>query len=101
MPRNSRLSAALTRARKRRGWSPYKAANRIGFPSTNTLRTLEGRNPDRNPGGADCKLSTVLDIIEVYWPDVTLEDFAGRKLLFKLVPKNVPSDRVLKHADTG
>lgn len=68
----------------------------MGLSSTNLLRTLEGLNPDRAPGGADCKLSTVLAVIQTYWPDVTLDDFADRDLLFKLVPTDAKSHRRLK-----
>jgi len=61
-----------------------------------TLRTLEGLNPDRDTKGIDCKLKTVLEIIRVYWPDVTLDDFVDSDLLFKFTPKNTASERKLK-----
>jgi hypothetical protein len=64
------------------------------FP--NTLRSLEGKNPDRHPAGLECKLKTVLEVIRLYWPDVTLEDFAEHELLIRLVPKNAKADRRLK-----
>ena len=90
------LPAAMKVARHKRGWSIHEAANRMGFSSHNVLRTLEGLNPDREPGGADCKLSTVLTVIRVYWPDVTLDDFADEALLFKVVPKDAKANRRLK-----
>ncbi len=90
------LETALKDARKRRGWSIYQAANRLGFSSTNMLRTLEGLNPDREPGGESCRLSTVLRIIEIYWPDVELEDFCEYESLFKITAKDPTSLRVLK-----
>jgi hypothetical protein len=89
------LAKALIRARDKRGWSIKLAANRIGFNSTNTLRTLEGLNPDRNTHGLDCKLDTVLKVIETYWPDVTLEDFAEKELLTRVVAKDAKSNRRL------
>ena len=61
-----------------------------------TLRTLEGMNPDRDTRGIDCRLKTVVEIIRVYWPDVTLDDFSETPLHFKLVAKNATSDRKLK-----
>jgi hypothetical protein len=61
-----------------------------------TLRTLEGQNPDREPGLDNCRLKTVLEIIRVYWPDITLEDFANRELLIRAVPKDAKAERRLK-----
>jgi hypothetical protein len=68
----------------------------MGFSSHNVLRTLEGLNPDRAPGGSDCKLSTVLTVIRVYWPDITLDDFVDDVLLFKVVAKGPKCTRRLK-----
>ncbi len=90
------LPTALIRAREKRSWTIHQAEKRIGLSSHNILRTLEGINPDRQPGGADCKLATVLKIIEAYWPDVTLDDFVDDELLFKLVAKDVKASRRLK-----
>lgn len=90
------LATSLISARARRGWSIHQAANRIGFASHNTLRTLEGLNPDRSTHGLDCKLDTVLKIVAAYWPDVTLEDFVEEESLLKFVPKNVKANRRLK-----
>jgi len=97
------LPKILRKARAMRGWSIHQASNRMLDVLPNTLRTLEGLNPDRNPACAECKLKTVLEIIRVYWPDVTLEDFAQRELLIKVVPKNAKANRRLKGflADTG
>ncbi len=90
------LPTALIRAREKRGWTIHEAEKRIGLSSHNMLRTLEGINPDREPGGAACKLATVLKIIRTYWPDVTLDDFSDDELLFKLVAKDVKARRRLK-----
>lgn len=96
MENRETLSEALIRARRLRGWSIHGAANRMGFSSHNVLRTLEGLNPDRQPGGPSCQLQTVLTIIRTYWPDVTLDHFAEEDLLFKLVPKDPKANRRLK-----
>ncbi len=96
MLKEDRLATALIDARERRGWSIHGASQRMGLSSHTLLRTLEGLNPDRDPGGEDCKLSTVLTVIETYWPDVTLDDFADRSLLFKVVSKNPRALRRLK-----
>ena len=61
-----------------------------------TLRSLEGLNPNRSTDGMECKLKTVLEIVRVYWPDVTLEDFAGDGVLLRLAPKDSNSGRKLK-----
>lgn len=90
------LHTKLRAARELRGWSILDASKRIGFASHNSLRTLEGLNPDRDPNGGNCSLTTVLEIIRVYWPDVTLEDFTKTTLLFKIVPKNMKDFRKLK-----
>jgi hypothetical protein len=91
-----RLAKALLLARDKRGWTIHQAANRIGFPSHNTLRTLEGLNPDRSTHGLDCKLDTVLKIVSAYWPDVTLEDFVEERCVLKFVPKDAKAQRKLK-----
>jgi hypothetical protein len=101
MAKKNRLSRALVRARKKRGWSTYQASNRMHCVLPNTLRTLEGLNPDREPAGEDCKLKTVLDIVECYWPDVTLEDFAGRALLFDVEARDDFAFERLKYSNTG
>jgi hypothetical protein len=90
------LATKLRNARLVRGWSIHGASERMGLSSHTLLRTLEGLNPEREPGGPDCKLSTVLTLVRAYWPDVTLDDFAGEELLFKLVPKDAKSNRRLK-----
>jgi hypothetical protein len=90
------LAMSLTAAREKRGWSIYQASNRMIGVFPNTLRSLEGLNPDRNPAGLDCKLRTVLEIIRVYWPHVTLEHFTECDQLLRLVPKNAKADRKLK-----
>lgn len=101
MSKNTQLATAMRRARTKRKWSLSRAARELEVASHHAVRTLEGTNPDRDPGGINCKLGTVLRIIEVYWPDVGLEDFAGRRILFNIVPKNVPAERFLKHLNTG
>lgn len=83
-----KLPTTLIRARERRGWSIYQATQHMVDVYPNTLRTLEGLNPDRDPGGPDCKLRTVLEIVRVYWPDVQLDDFAGADCLFMAAPRN-------------
>jgi hypothetical protein len=96
MPKKNQLPSALKRAREMRGWSIYEASQRLGFSSTNALRTLEGLNPDRDPGGPNCKLKTVLDIIRVYWPDVDLQDFMDEPILVKATARDPKSLRRLK-----
>jgi hypothetical protein len=91
-----RLANALIRAREKRRLSIWQASQRMDGVFPNTLRSLEGKNPDRHPAGAECKLKTVLEIVRLYWPDVTLEHFAERDLLMRLVPKNAKSERLLK-----
>lgn len=90
------LATALIAAREKRGWSIYQASERMPRVYRNTLRSLEGGNPDRDTAGLDCRLHTVLEIIRVYWPDVTLEDFAECEQLVRLVPKDVKAERKLK-----
>jgi hypothetical protein len=47
----------------------------MGIPRQ-TLWTLEGRNKDKDPpDGADMTLKTVVGILSVAYPDVTLDDF--------------------------
>ncbi len=50
--------------------------------SKGTLWTLEGHNPRREPAdGGEVKLKTVLGIVQAYWPDVNVEDFAPASLV--------------------
>ena len=90
------LGKALIRARELRGWSIYQATEHMVGVYPNTLRSLEGSNPDRSPDGLDCKLRTVLEIIRCYWPDVYLSDFAGDECLFDAQPRGPKQKRKLK-----
>jgi hypothetical protein len=92
----NRLATALVSARERRGWTIYQTVQRMDGISHWTLRSLEGDVPDRNTRGIDCRMKTVLEIIRVYWPDVTLDDFVDDDILFKFSPKNVAAERKLK-----
>jgi hypothetical protein len=96
MLKEDRLATALIKAREKRKLSIWQASQKMDGVFPNTLRSLEGKNPDRHPAGFDCKLKTVLEVIRLYWPDVTLEDFAECELLIRLVPKNAKSERRLK-----
>jgi len=90
------LSTKLRRARESRKLSIWQASQKMDCVHANGLRTLEGLNPDRSPSGERCELKTVMEIIRVYWPDITLEDFMGRPVSLKLVPKNTAATRSLK-----
>jgi hypothetical protein len=96
MLREDLLATALIRAREKRGWTHYSATARMVDVFPNTLRSLEGFNPDRSPEGMDCMLRTVLEIVRVYWPDVTLQHFADEGQLLRLVPVNAKAERRLK-----
>ena len=96
MLKENRLANALVRAREKRRLSIWQASQKMDGVYPNTLRTLEGLNPDREPAGDECKLKTVLEVIRLYWPDVTLEDFADRDLLIRVVPKDAKAERRLK-----
>lgn len=96
MLKENRLATVLVRAREKRNLSIWQASQKMEGVFPGTLRTLEGLNPDRDPAGDDCKLKTVLEIVRLYWPDVTLEDFTGCELLIRVVPKNAKSERRLK-----
>jgi hypothetical protein len=96
MLKEDRLATALIKARDKRKLSIWQASQKMDGVFPNTLRSLEGKNPDRNTDGLECKLKTVLEIIRLYWPDVTLEDFADRTLQMRLVPKDAKSERRLK-----
>jgi transcriptional regulator with XRE-family HTH domain len=91
----------MRRARAKRKWSLSEAARQLGVSSHHAVRTLEGSNPDRAPGGLDCKLGTVLQIIAVYWPDVDVDDFAGRRMPFEIVPRDSYVLNIPKERDTG
>jgi hypothetical protein len=93
---DDRLATALVQAREKRGWTQYSATQRMDGVLPNTLRTLEGGNPDRFTDGMDCKLKTVLEIMRVYWPDVMLEHFTDEGQLLRLVPKDAKAERRLK-----
>ncbi len=91
----TRLESALAKARRRRKWSYYEASQRSGV-NRNTIRTLEGANPDRKSPGGDTHLRTVLALVKLYWPDITLEDFLEEPSPFRLVPTDSTARRHLK-----
>lgn len=93
------LQEKLIRARERRGWTLYRAWNRMPRMRDVVLRTLEGRNISREPApGERAQLRTVIDIVEAYWPDIQLEDFDPTTRL-RLVPRDDAAARELEHGD--
>jgi len=74
---------AFQRARVRRSWTYYRAAQHMEGVSDQSLKNIERGQTD--PG--EIKIRTALAIIQAYWPDVTLQDFCPGVPL-KLVPKD-------------
>jgi hypothetical protein len=89
------LAEKLIKARRLRRLSIWQATQKMDGVFPYTLRTLEGQNPERNPRGDRCELKTVLELIRVYWPEITLDDFTDRELLIRVVPKDAKSHRRL------
>ncbi len=83
----ARLATKLQDARESRNWSLYDADKLMGGRdrgvSTAQLQYLEGGYalrpipPVWATRGSAIRLSTALDLIVVYWPDLTLADFLG------------------------
>jgi hypothetical protein len=95
MLREDRCSTALVKAREKRGWSRYQASQRCGI-NANVIRTLEGANPDRAPNPQKTELRIVMALILLYWPDVSLADFMGRRGMLRLAPDSTKARRDLK-----
>lgn len=85
-------------AREKRGWTVYAAAERMLGVSHQSLRNLEA-----SPAlGDECKVRTMLEIIRVYWPDVTLADFLTRpECSFKLIPADKKARRQLNYGSSA
>lgn len=76
----------LTTARERRGWSFHEAAAHMNGVTEQQLRNLERIGSTRKTEPLNVRLGTALEILRVYHPDVSLDDFAGEKTLFRLEP---------------
>ena len=70
-----------TEAREKRGWTFHRAAQHMRGVSEQQLRNIEGIGAARPTDPLDCKLRTVLEIVRVYWPDVSLTDLVGEDQL--------------------
>lgn len=68
------LAAKLKRMRKARGWSRYRVAKEAGL-AENTIRTLEGGNPERAPNPCDVSVAVAGALIELYAPELGWSDF--------------------------
>jgi hypothetical protein len=60
------------------------------------LRNLEVDGATRSTGPGDVRLSTALEILRVYWPDVSLDAFVDHVTLFRIQAKNRTAARRLK-----
>jgi hypothetical protein len=92
------LAEKLVRVREDRGWTIHAATKNMEGVHNQTLWTLEGRNPHREPApGGEMKLKTAIAIASAYYPDITLQDLMGNvRCLLRLSPKNTHSRRVLR-----
>jgi hypothetical protein len=98
----SKLGEKLVAARKRRGWSLAEATRRMEpHVLENTLRTLEGLNPQRAPAdGGEMKMKTAIATMTAYWPDIDIRDFVSDCLL-RVVPRPGRYRSRLKHLAKG
>ena len=65
----------FTEAREARGWSFTAAANRMNGVSEQQLRNLEGIGATRETDPGHIRVTTALEIVRLYWPEVDLVDF--------------------------
>lgn len=64
----------IIKAREKRGWTVYEACRRGGIGRQCLVNLEEGPTKPQ-----DVKAGTMLRLLELYWPDVSLEDFLGCK----------------------
>lgn len=65
------LAKKLIEAREKRGWTIYAAAQNARSVKRETLTRLEqGKSRPEN-----IPVINVIDIIDIYWPDIQLRDF--------------------------
>ncbi len=77
----------LERARKARGWSIQETARRAGV-SWQSLKNLETENGDTRPGDPDKATgATMVALLEVFHPELKLQDFVPGTLL-SVVPRS-------------
>ncbi len=73
--RKTTLSLKLIEAREKCGYSRYDAAMKMPNTRYQTLWHLEGRAKGKKPpSGPDISLKTAVDIVQVYWPEIQLDD---------------------------
>jgi hypothetical protein len=73
---------SFQRARVRRSWTYYRAAEHMEGVGEQSIKNLERGLTDP----AEVKLKTAVAILEAYWPDVQLADFLPNTRL-KVAPK--------------
>jgi ribosome-binding protein aMBF1 (putative translation factor) len=75
------LKAKLVKAREARGWSIFGAAKKTLTVHPYALRKLESGETDPSKASA----STMIDLLNLYYPELALSDFVGAKVAGMLV----------------
>lgn len=88
------LHEKLIKARIRRGWSVREAARRSDIVHQQTLANLEYKSTE----AVNCRLIVALTLVELYWPDLSLDDFAMIRTRFRLVPKSKKDDEIMRYS---
>lgn len=92
-------SNAVTEARKRTRLGVTGAARNAGV-GRQAIKNLEnGPGTTRETDPVDCKLGTVLNLMQLYWPHLQLKDLVPNSP-FKLVPIDCEVGRRLRR-DVG
>ena len=78
-PKKTALGRKLTKAREKRGWSIHAACSQTESVKYESLSRLEsGRTiGDRVP------VATVMQLVDLYWPEVNIKDFVSNKRMKK------------------
>jgi len=71
----------LQEAREARGWTPHEAARRAKIGDESLKRLERG---DVAPGKVSA--GVMISLLTLYYPDVTLDDFMGERLLLRVSP---------------
>jgi len=72
--RRKALASKLKRLRLERGYSTYRVAKLSGLTES-MIRTMEGRNPYREPEPWNVSVRTAMGLVSVFGPHLSLQDF--------------------------
>ena len=83
MEHENSLGEKVRQARERKGWSVYAACEKMPSVGRESLARIESGRTDPTR----LQFQTALELIELFWPELDIEDFADEEPLSRFTLK--------------